>query len=68
MSAEFEAMTVLHVRERAAGEGAVQRGKRLYADRPWTQLLDEMLNSEVRTVGDLPRARIRALRAATRAL
>jgi hypothetical protein len=67
VSGKFEAMTVAHVRERAVGEGAVQRGKRLYADRPWTQLLDEMLNNEARTVGDLPRARIRALRAATRA-
>jgi hypothetical protein len=65
MSAKFEAMTVAQVHARAASEGAVQRGKPLYADRPWTQLHDEMVNREVRMVGDLPRARIRALRTAT---
>ena len=67
MAARFEDMTVAQVRARAASEGAVQRGKPLYADRPWTQVRDEMVDSEARTVGDLPRARIRALRAATRA-
>jgi hypothetical protein len=67
VSAKFEAMTVAHVQTRAASEGAVQRGKPLYADRPWTQLHDEMVDREALTVGDLPRSRIRALRAATRA-
>ena len=65
MSAKFEDMTVAQVHVRATSEGAVQRGKPLYADRPWTQLHDEMVDSDARTVGNLPRSRIRALRAAT---
>jgi hypothetical protein len=64
---KFEAMTVAQVHARTANEGAVQRGKPLYAGRIWTQVHDEMIDSDARTVGDLPRARIRALRAATRA-
>jgi hypothetical protein len=67
VSTEFEAMTEAQVQALTAREGAVQRGKPLYADRSWTQVHDEMIDSDARTVGDLPRARIRILRAATRA-
>ncbi len=67
MSAKFEDLTVAQVRAQAAGERAVQRGKPLYADRPWTQLHDEMIDGDARAVGDLPRSRIRALRAAIKA-
>ena len=63
----FEDLTVEQVHQRTASEGAVQRGKPLYADRAWTQLHDEMVDGEARTVGDLPSARTRALRAATKA-
>jgi hypothetical protein len=66
MPIRFEDMTIAQVHARAAGEWKVQRGKALYAERPWTQLRDEMTESEVRTVGDLPRARVRELRAATK--
>jgi len=58
-------MTVEQVYQRTEREGAVQRGKPLYADRAWTQVCDEMVDSEARTVGDLSPARIRVLRAAT---
>ena len=64
---KFEDMTVEQVHQRTATEGPVQRGKPLYADRAWTQLHDEMIDGEARTVGDLPSARTRALRAATKA-
>ena len=64
---QFEDMTVEQVHLRTASEGGVQRGKPLYADRAWTQLHDEMVDGEARTVGDLPRARTRALHAATKA-
>jgi hypothetical protein len=67
MTVRFEEMSVAQVHAQAAGEGKVQRGKPLYADRPWTQLRDEMVDREARIVGDLPRARVRALRAAIRA-
>ncbi len=67
MSVKFEDMTVEQVHIRTAGEGQVQRGKPLYADRPWTQLHDEMVDSEAVTVRELPRSRIRALHAATKA-
>jgi len=67
MTVKFEEMTVEQVHLRTANERPVQRGKPLYASRAWTQLHDEMIDSEARTVGDLPRARIRALRAATKA-
>ena len=67
MSAEFEAMTQAQVQVLTAREGGAQRGKPLYADRTWTQVHDEMIDGDARTVGDLPRARIRALRAATKA-
>jgi hypothetical protein len=63
----FEEMTIAQVHARSAGEGQVQRGKPLYANRPWTQLHDEMIDGEAETVGDLPRARVRALRAAIKA-
>ena len=62
----FEDMTLAQVHARAASEGGVKRGKRLYADRRWTQLRDEMVEREARTVAELPRARVRELRAATR--
>ena len=67
MPARFEEMTVEQVYVRTGCEGAVQRGKPRYADRAWTQLHDEMLDGEARTVGDLPRPRSRALHAATEA-
>ena len=67
MSTEFEAMTEAQVQALTEREGGVQRGKPLYADRTWTQVHHEMIDSDARTVGDLPRARIRALRAATKA-
>jgi hypothetical protein len=66
LRAKFEEMTVAQVRREAASEGMVQRGKPLYADRPWTQLHDEMVDAEATTVGDLPRSRVRALGAAIR--
>ncbi len=67
MSTEFETMTEAQVQALTAREGAVQRGKPRYADRSWTQVYDEMIDGDALTVGDLPRARIRALRAATKA-
>ena len=67
MVVRFEDMTVAQVHARAGSEGTVRRGKPLYADRPWTQVRDEMIDRDARTVGDLPRSRIRALRAAIRA-
>jgi hypothetical protein len=67
VSTEFEAMTEAQVQALTAREGGAQRGKPLYADRTWTQVHDEMIDGDARTVGDLPRARIRALRAATKA-
>ncbi len=63
----FNAMTVAQVFAQTAREGSVQRGKPLYAGRTWTQVHDEMIDSGARVVGDLPRARVRALRAATEA-
>jgi hypothetical protein len=63
----FEDMTVAQVQARAAIEGGVQRGKPLYADRAWTQVHDEMVDNGAARVGDLPRRRVRALRAAIRA-
>ena len=67
MPPRFEDMTVEQVYVRTGREGGVQRGKPRYADRAWTQLHDEMIDGEARTVGELPRARSRALRAATKA-
>ena len=67
MKLRFEEMTVAQVQARAASEGGVQRGKPLYADRAWTQVHDEMVDNGVKRVGDLPRSRVRALRAAVRA-
>lgn len=67
MSAKFEDLTIEQVHVRTANERPVQRGKPLYADRAWTQLHDEMVDGEARTVGDLPSARTRALRASTEA-
>jgi hypothetical protein len=67
MSIEFEAMTEAQVQALTSREGAAQRGKPLYADRSWTQVHDEMIDGDAQVVGDLPRARVRALRAATKA-
>ena len=58
---EFERMTAHQVRLNARGEGKVQRGKSLYFERPWQQILDEMEDADVRTVGELNAARIRTL-------
>ena len=60
-------MTEAQVQALTAREGGAQRGKPLYADRTWTQVHDEMIDGGARTVGDLPRARIKALHAATKA-
>ena len=54
MPPKFEEMTVEQVYVRTGCEGAVQQGKPRYADRAWTQLHDEMVDGEARTVGDLP--------------
>ena len=67
MAMSFEEMTVAQVRARAAAEGGVQRGKPLYAGRAWTQVHDEMADQAATRVGDLPRSRIRALRAQIKA-
>lgn len=55
---EFEMMSVKQVLMRARNEGPVQRGKPLYLNRPWTQLLNEMEEAEVKTVGALTAKRI----------
>jgi hypothetical protein len=67
VSTDFEAMTEAQVQALTTREGGAQRGKPLYADRSWTQVHDEMIDGDARIVGDLPRARIRALHAATKA-
>jgi hypothetical protein len=67
VSTNFEAMTVEQVYLRTGCEGPVQRGKPRYADRAWTQLHDEMVEGEARTVGDLPLTLGRVLHAATEA-
>lgn len=54
-------MTAQQVRVHAGGEGNVQRGKPLYFERPWQQILDEMEDANVSTVGELNPARIRTL-------
>ncbi len=59
--AEFELMTSQQVRMHTRGEGAVQRGKPLYYERPWQQVLDEMTDAGARTVGELNAARVRTL-------
>jgi hypothetical protein len=58
---EFERMSAQQVRLHARGEGGVQRGKSLYFERPWQQILDEMEDAGVRTVGELGAARVRTL-------
>lgn len=58
---EFERLTAQQVRVNAGSEGNVQRGKPLYFERPWQQILDEMDDANVRTVGELNPARIRTL-------
>ena len=67
MAVNFEDMTMAQVHTLAAAEGGVQRGKPLYADRPWTQVRDEMTDHGAKAVSDLPRARVRALRAVIKA-
>ena len=57
----FELMTAQQVRMHARGEGTVQRGRPLYFERPWQQVLDEMTDAGVRTVGELNAARVRTL-------
>lgn len=58
---DFELMTAQQVRLHARGEGTVQRGKPLYFQRPWQQILDEMDDAGARTVGELNAARVRTL-------
>jgi hypothetical protein len=58
---DFEQMTVQRVRLMASSEGGVQRGRPLYFERPWQQVLDEMEDAGVRTVGALSAARVRTL-------
>jgi len=58
---DFERMTAQQVRALASREGQVERGKPLYFQRPWQQVLDEMDDAEVRTVGALNAARVRTL-------
>lgn len=65
MPTKFENMTLPEVHVRTASEGPVQRGKPLYFNRPWSQLHDEMVDAEVKRIGDLPESRIQALRTAT---
>ena len=67
MPTKFEAMTEAQVQALTAREGGARRGKPLYAGRSWTHVHDEMSDGDARTVGDLPRARIKALHAATKA-
>jgi len=67
MKVKFEDMTVAQIQARASNEGGVQRGKRLYADRAWTQVHDEMVDHGAKKAGDLPRSRVRALHAAIKA-
>ena len=67
MAVKFEDMTMAQVHTLAAAEGGVQRGKPLYADRPWTQVRDEMTDHGAKAVSDLPRARVRALKAVIKA-
>jgi hypothetical protein len=54
-------MSAQQVRLHARGEGQVQRGKALYFGRPWQQVLDELEDAGVRTVGELNDARVRTL-------
>jgi hypothetical protein len=58
---EFEQMSAQQVRVRARNEGQVRRGKPLYFERPWTQVLDEMDDAHARTVGALDAARVDTL-------
>lgn len=58
---DFERMNAQQVRALARDEGQVQRGKPLYFERPWQQVLDEMDDAEVHTVGGLNAARVRTL-------
>jgi hypothetical protein len=58
---DFEQMTARDIRVHARDEGGVQRGKPLYFERPWQEILDEMEGAGVRTVGELTAARVRTL-------
>jgi len=55
---EFEQMSVKDVLGLAREENGVQRGKPLYHGRPWSRVLDEMDEAEVRTVGALEATRV----------
>ena len=61
---EFEQMNRTDVHNHAREEKGVQRGKPLYYGRPWSQVLDEMEDADVRTVGALGLTRITTLHAA----
>ena len=63
---EFEQMSKADVFSHAREEKGVQRGKPLYYGRPWSQVLDEMEDAEVRTVGALTPRRITVLHEAFR--
>jgi hypothetical protein len=58
---EFEEMSRTQVSTHAREEHGVQRGKPLYYDRPWSQVLDEMEDADARTVGALDATRIAVL-------
>jgi len=58
---DFERMSVKEVLGLARGEDGVQRGKPLYHGRPWSRVLDEMDEAEVRTVAALGATRIAVL-------
>jgi hypothetical protein len=54
-------MSAQQVRLLARAEDGAQRGKALYFQRPWQQVLDEMEEAGARTVGALNAARVRTL-------
>jgi hypothetical protein len=58
---DFERMNAEEVRRLASAEGGVQRGRGLSFQRPWQQVLDEMEDADVRTVGALNAPRVRTL-------
>lgn len=58
---KFEEMSRTEVSSHAREENGVQRGKPLYYDRPWSRVLDEMEDADVRTVGALDAVRIAEL-------
>jgi hypothetical protein len=66
--AEFEALTIEEVRQRADAEGPVRQGKPEYFDRSWTQLYDEMVSDDAKIVGELPTLRVDVFYQATGAV